>query len=170
MGFYQDHVVPCLVHPSMRQARLAECGRRVVAEAQGRVLEIGVGSGINLPLYPQQVKTRGRDRSMVETLVHGDQSARASAPSVELLRGSAEALPLEAQSVDTFVTTWTLCSIPDVRPALGEVRRVLQPDGRLLFVEHGLGSEPKVRWWQHRLTPVGNDSLAGVILTAPSTS
>ena len=72
---------------------------------------------------------------------------------VELIEGTAEAIPIENASIDTVVTTWTMCSIPNLDRALGEVRRVLKPGGKLLFVEHGLAPEPRVRWWQDRLTP-----------------
>ena len=72
---------------------------------------------------------------------------------VELLQGSAEAVPLEDASVDTVVMTWTLCSVPDTRRALEDMRRVLRPSGRLLFVEHGRAPDPNVAWWQDRLTP-----------------
>jgi ubiquinone/menaquinone biosynthesis C-methylase UbiE len=74
--------------------------------------------------------------------------------SVEFIEGSAEAIPLADASVDTVVTTWTLCSIPDALKALRDMRRVLRPGGRLLFVEHGLAPDPNVIWWQDRLTPV----------------
>ena len=82
------------------------------------------------------------------------QNLRADTPLVELIEGSAEAIPLQNSSVDTVVTTWTLCSVPAVLDALHEMRRVLRPTGRLLFVEHGQAPDPNVRWWQDRLTPL----------------
>jgi len=153
MGFYQNHIVPYLIHLAMQQRNLAAYRERVLAGAQGRVLEIGIGSGLNLPFYAQNVQqVIGLDPSP-RLLAMARRAGRSGRASIELVEGSAEAVPLEDTSVDTVVTTWTLCSIPDPHRALGEMRRVLRPGGSLLFVEHGLAPEPKVRWWQDRLTP-----------------
>jgi ubiquinone/menaquinone biosynthesis C-methylase UbiE len=86
---------------------------------------------------------------------------------VKLIAGSAEAIPLDTNSMDTVVTTWTLCTIPDVAAALSEMRRVLKPSGQLLFVEHGLAPDDEVRKWQHRLTPVSKQIAGGCRLNRP---
>ena len=153
MGFYQDHILPYLIHLAMRRQDFAPYRERVLANAQGRVLEIGIGSGLNLPFYAQRAQqVIGLDPS-ARLLAMARRCGRRLEGAIELVEGSAEAVPLENRSVDTIVTTWTLCSIPDARRALAEMRRVLRPGGRLLFVEHGLAPDPKVRWWQDRLTP-----------------
>jgi ubiquinone/menaquinone biosynthesis C-methylase UbiE len=127
---------------------------RVMAGAEGRVLEIGIGPGLNLPLYGANVElVTGLDPSP-RLLAKARESSRGIAAPVALIEGTAEAIPLDAASVDTVVTTWTLCSIPDAARALAEMRRVLHPAGRLLFVEHGRAPDARVRWWQDRLTPV----------------
>ena len=154
MGFYQNYVVPWLTHLSMRQTQLVPYRSRVVANATGRVLEVGIGSGLNLPFYSRSVnEIVGLDPS-ARLLEMADEVARQSSVPVELIEGTAEAIPIEAASIDTVLTTWTMCSIPDLDTALEEVRRVLKPNGRVLFVEHGLAPEPRVAWWQDRLTPV----------------
>jgi ubiquinone/menaquinone biosynthesis C-methylase UbiE len=154
MGFYQDQIVPFLISRSMRQANFAVYRGRVVPAAEGRVLEIGVGSGLNLPFYSRNVERLiGLDPSP-RLLAMARRSEPAKAESVEFVEGSAAAIPLDDASVDTIVMTWTLCSIPDARQALQEMRRVLRPGGRLLFVEHGRAPDPKVEWWQNRLTPI----------------
>ena len=155
MGFYQDQIFPLLINLTMRRQDLAAYRNRIVPAANGRVLEIGIGSGLNLPFYSHNVERLiGLDPSakllsMVRRNRHPD------TPSLELIEGSAEAIPLENDSVDTVVTTWTLCSIPDADRALREMHRVLRPTGRLLFVEHGRAPEPNVRWWQDHLTLAG---------------
>jgi ubiquinone/menaquinone biosynthesis C-methylase UbiE len=167
MSFYDDHVLPYLVHISMRQATFAAYRTRVASAARGRVLEVGVGSGLNLPFYAEGVqRVIGLDPSrkllsMVRRHVEGISYA------IELLEGSAEAIPLDDQSVDSVVTTWTLCTIPDVRAALGEMRRVLKPSGQLLFVEHGRSPDEKVRRWQDRLTPLWRRVGGGCHLNRP---
>jgi len=154
MGFYQDQIVPILINLAMRKQDLVPYRSRVVSEAEGRVLEIGVGSGLNLPFYSRNVeRIVGLDPSpKLLSMVRRNQ--RADTPSVELIEGSAEAIPLENSSVDTVLTTWTLCSIPDAGLALREMHRVLRPTGRLLFVEHGRAPDANVAWWQDNLTPL----------------
>ncbi len=154
MGLYQDRVLPLLIHLSMRQRNLAAYRARVVPAAQGRVLEIGIGSGLNLPYYGTAVEqVIGLDPSP-KLLAMAREAARRTSIPLELIESSAEAIPLYNRSVDTVVTTWTMCSIPDVQRALGEMRRILKPGGCLLFVEHGRSPDPRVRQWQDRLTPL----------------
>ena len=153
MGFYKDQIVPLLINLTMRRRDLAAYRGRVIPAAEGRVLEVGIGSGFNLPFYSRNVERLiGLDPSP-KLLAMVQRNLRADAPSVELVEGSAEAIPLESNSVDTVVTTWTLCSIPDAAGAVREMHRVLRPTGRLLFIEHGRAPEANVRWWQDRLTP-----------------
>ena len=153
MGFYKEHIVPCLIHLSMRQRRLEPYRSRLVAVASARVLEIGIGSGLNLPFYGQGIiQIIGLDTSPKLLEMVRDGTRRTSTP-LELIEASAEDIPIDGRSIDTVVTTWTLCSIPDAPRALAEMRRVLKPGGRLLFVEHGRAPEPRVQWWQDHLTP-----------------
>jgi ubiquinone/menaquinone biosynthesis C-methylase UbiE len=167
MGFYDRRVLPHLIHLAMRQDVLLEYRRRIVAAAHGRVLEIGVGSGINLPLYPLRVNhVIGLDTSVRLLAMARERSAKTGVPTT-LVEGSAESLPFEDQSIDTVVTTWTLCSIPDVTAALREMRRVLKPSGELQFVEHGRAPDRGVERWQHRLTPAWKHLAGGCHLNRP---
>jgi len=158
MGLYSRHMLPWLIDRAMRQKVLGPYRARVVGAAEGRVLEFGIGSGLNLPLY----------RAAVQTVIGVEPSSalldrarrQAAQMPVELIEGSAEALPLADMSVDTVVTTWTLCTIPDAARALAEAHRVLRPGGALLFVEHGRAPEPGVARWQDRLDPLWS-RLAG---------
>jgi ubiquinone/menaquinone biosynthesis C-methylase UbiE len=153
MGFYQDQIVPLLINWSMRQRNLAAYRGRIVPAAEGRVLEIGIGSGLNLPFYSGNVTHVIGLEPSPRLLGMARRVESAGFGPVEFIEGSAEAIPLKDESVDTVVTTWTLCTIPDVLRALREMRRVLRPGGRLLFVEHGRAPDPNVVWWQDRLTP-----------------
>jgi ubiquinone/menaquinone biosynthesis C-methylase UbiE len=124
-----------------------------IPQAKGNVLEIGIGSGLNLGFYSQQVRrVYGVDPSLeLQRMAR----TRARRTDVEFLLQSAEnPLPLTSGSIDTVVLTWTLCSIPDPQKALAEVKRVLKPDGKLIFIEHGLAPESGVAAWQDRLTPI----------------
>ncbi len=153
MNLYERWILPPILDLIMRQKHLTKYRRAVVAAARGRVLEIGVGSGLNFPLYGKQVElVYGIDPSP-RLLAIARRRAAASGVPVELLLGSATAIPLADNAVDTVVMTWTLCSIPDPLAALREMRRVLKPNGNLCFVEHGLSPEPGIERWQHRITP-----------------
>jgi ubiquinone/menaquinone biosynthesis C-methylase UbiE len=161
MNVYDRWVLPPILDLAMRTSRLQKYRREVVAAAQGRVLEIGAGSGLNLPLYGRQVElVIGIDPSP-RLLAMARRRAAAAGVRAELLQASAAAIPLADRTVDTVVMTWTLCSIPDPLAALREMQRVLKPNGKLLFVEHGLSPEPWVECWQHRLTPVWRHVAGG---------
>ena len=145
----------------MRQKQLVPFRRRVIGAAEGRVLEIGIGSGLNLPLYGSTARSViGLEPSPELLRMARGRGASTSVP-VELLEASAEAIPLDDGSVDTVVTTWTLCTIPDAPRALAEMRRVLKPGGALLFVEHGRAPEPGVARWQDRLDPLWSRIAGG---------
>jgi len=161
MGLYQRHVLPYLVHLAMRQKQMVPFRRRVVGAAEGRVLEIGIGSGLNLPLYGPQVRSVIGLEPSPELLRMALVRVAAAPVPVELLEASAEAMPLDDDSFDTVVTTWTLCTIPDAPRALAEMRRVLKPGGALLFVEHGRAPEPGVAQWQDRLDPLWRPIAGG---------
>jgi ubiquinone/menaquinone biosynthesis C-methylase UbiE len=152
MGFYRRRIVPHLVNLAMRNTRLVPYRQRVLALANGRVLEVGVGSGMNLPLYRNGgIEVIGLDPE--PTLLSMACGKETTVP-VRIIGGSAESIPLKDGSVDSVVSSWSLCTIPDVTACLREVHRVLKPCGQLLFVEHGLAPDDGVRRWQHRLTPM----------------
>jgi ubiquinone/menaquinone biosynthesis C-methylase UbiE len=152
MGFYQERILPWLIHVAMGQRQLVPYRSRIVSAASGRVLEIGIGSGLNLPFYREATQVLGLDPSP-KLLKMARNAARRTSTPFHAFEASAEEIPIEDRSIDTVVSTWTLCSIPEVRRALAEMRRVLKPGGRLLFVEHGRAPEPRVQRWQDHLTP-----------------
>jgi ubiquinone/menaquinone biosynthesis C-methylase UbiE len=153
MGLYEKWVLPRLLEFAMRNHALDRYRQRTTETARGLVLEIGVGSGLNLPLYgPPVERVWGIDPSPELLRIASKRSANASVP-VSLVQASAERLPFADAAFDTLVMTWTLCSIANSTAALTEMRRVLKPGGKLLFVEHGLSPEARIASWQHRLTP-----------------
>lgn len=167
MGFYDDVVLPRLCHLAMRNRDLLPYRRRTIGAAEGRVLEIGIGSGFNLPLYPPSVaEVIGLEPSQ-PLLAMARRTANDARAPVFLIDAGAEAIPLADRSVDTVVTTWTLCTIPAAARALEEVRRVLKTGGRLLFVEHGLAPDRGVRRWQDFLTPAWRCVSGGCHLNRP---
>jgi ubiquinone/menaquinone biosynthesis C-methylase UbiE len=166
MGFYQNRILPRLIHFAMGQDDLKVYRCRVVSAAAGRVLEIGIGSGLNLPFYGGSVtEVIGLDPS-AQLLAMAQRAIRPRVP-IDFIEGSAEAIPLENASVDAVLTTWTLCSIPDAGRALREMRRVLKIGGVLLFAEHGRAPDAGVRWWQDRLTPIWKRFGGGCHLNRP---
>jgi ubiquinone/menaquinone biosynthesis C-methylase UbiE len=167
MSFYQDRILPHLTHLAMRQRILRPYRERVVAGAAGRVLEIGIGSGVNLPLYSRALREVVGLEPSPGLLSMAERGAERVDLPVRLLEGSAESIPLDDASVDTVVMTWTLCSIPDAGRALAEMRRVLRPWGRPLFVEHGEAPDAWIRWWQDRLTPMSKRFVGGCHLGRP---
>jgi ubiquinone/menaquinone biosynthesis C-methylase UbiE len=169
MGLYANWVLPRLLDLAMRNQALDRYRRNVIGSARGTVLEVGVGSGLNLPLYERPVdRVYALDPSF-ELLGLARQRAKGATVPVSLVRASAEQIPFPGSIFDTIVMTWTLCSIPDPTSALAEMRRVQKPGGQLLFVEHGLSPEHGVARWQHRLTRAGSGSAGVVISTAKLT-
>jgi ubiquinone/menaquinone biosynthesis C-methylase UbiE len=167
MSFYSDRILPHLVNLSMRNRELLPYRERVIPQAHGRVLEIGIGSGLNLPFYGSRVDELVGLEPAAGLIAMAQRSVGRFKVPVRLIAGSAEAVPLDANSIDTVVTTWTLCSIPDVAGALREMRRVLRANGQLLFLEHGLAPEDNIQKWQNRLTPLWKRIGGGCHLNRP---
>jgi len=161
MGFYERRVLPHLLEFAMRTEGVTDERRRCLADVTGDVVEVGFGSGLNLPHYPAGVtKVVGIDPSDTAGRIARKRIAASAFP-VELVGLSAEKLPLADGTVESMVTTFTLCTIPDVSAALHDMRRALRPGGRLHFVEHGLAADPAVRRWQTRLNGVQRTIFGG---------
>jgi SAM-dependent methyltransferase len=165
VGFYREQVLPRLVDRACGTADLRHWREQVTVGMAGTVVEIGFGSGLNLPSYPDEV-------DLVYAVEPALVARRLAAPRVEAspirvehvgLRG--ESIPLADATCDAALSTFTLCTIPDVARALGEVRRVLRPGGRLHFLEHGRAPHPRVAAWQRRLEPIQKRVADGCHLT-----
>jgi len=167
MGFYGDIILPRLCDLAMRNKRLVPFRERVIGAAEGRVLEIGVGSGLNLPFYRPPAREVLALEPAPRLVTMARSASHGASISVSFLEASAEAIPLEDHCVDTIVTTWTLCSIPRAAAALADMRRVLRPGGKLLFVEHGLAPDEGVRRWQDLMTPAWRCISGGCHLNRP---
>lgn len=154
MKFYSEVIFPRLLDVAMSGSSMTEHRRSLLSEAQGDILEIGIGTGLNLPHYPNSVKqltTVDVNPGMQPiTLKRAEQAGIAIKHHVV----SGEALPMPDNQFDYVVSTWTLCSIPNVAQAIGEIYRVLKPGGKFLVIEHGLSHEANIQVWQNRLTPI----------------
>lgn len=155
MGFYETSILPLMIDLSCGTREVQKQRQRVVPLAEGRVLEVGMGSGLNIPFYdPSRIE-------FVWGLEPSEGMRRKAAPrlakspfEIKWLDLPGEQIPLDDHSADTVLLTYTLCTIPDFRKALAQMRRVLKPDGKLLFSEHGASPDMGVRRWQDRVNPV----------------
>lgn len=170
MGFYDNYILPHIINKACSVGQVMKLRQRIVPRATGVVLEVGMGSGINLPLYDitQVIKVYGLEPSEGMRLKAQSNLSR-SPVEVEWLDLPGEAIPLPDNSIDTVVLTFTLCTIPDWEKALHQMLRVLRPEGKLLFCEHGQSPEPGVAKWQNRVTPGWKKIAGGCHLNRPIT-
>ena len=167
MGIYREHVLPRIVDVACGMKSSEPLRERVCAGLAGDVVEIGFGSGLNIPFYPDRVeRVAAVEPSDVAWKLAGKRVAAASIP-VERAGLDGQSLPFADDSFDGALTTYTLCTIPDVGTALGELRRVLKPGATLHFLEHGLAPDEPVRRWQRRLEPIQKRLFGGCHLTRP---
>ncbi len=167
MGAYGEYVLPRIINAVCGARALDPLRQRACAGLSGDVIEIGFGSGLNVPFYPADV-------SRVAAVEPSDlgwklAAARLAASAVPVTRSGldGQSLPFDDDSYDAVLSTWTLCTVPDAAGALSEVRRVLKPGGRLHFLEHGLAPDERVRRWQRRLDPVQRRIAGGCHFTRP---
>lgn len=171
MGLYHDHLLPWVVDLVLRGRHVQDVRDRYLEGVRGVVLDVGFGSGLNLPHLSAEVERLYGLDPVVEEGTTAHRLARPrieQAPfPVEMVPLSGEAIPLEDDSVDFVVTTFTLCTIPKVDEALAEMRRVLRPDGSLRFVEHGRAPSARLARWQDRLNPLQKAVAGGCNLNRP---
>jgi ubiquinone/menaquinone biosynthesis C-methylase UbiE len=154
MGLWADRVLPGLIEKACRSGEILEERQRWVPRAHGRVLELGVGTGLNLAFYdPTRVEQVVAIDPSAALLARAQARATAAPVPVELRAANAEALPFAAASFDSVLVTYSLCSIDQLGAALAETRRVVRPGGEVIFVEHGRAPDPGPRRWQRWLTP-----------------
>ena len=167
MGFYDEQVLPRLINLVCNVKTVRDLRERACAGLRGRVVEVGFGSGLNIPYYPAEVTSV----AAIEPADTGWKLAqrRVAGASVPIERTGLDGqkLPLSDDSCDAALSTYTLCTIPDVTAALDELRRVLKPGAALHFLDHGLAPDESVRRWQHRLDPLQQRLFGGCHLTRP---
>ncbi|WP_295621573.1 class I SAM-dependent methyltransferase [Chamaesiphon sp. GL140_3_metabinner_50] len=155
MNIYSQLIFPNLIDKVMSDRSFSEYRKTVLADAVGDVLEIGFGTGLNLAYYPAKQVNNITTIDINTGMNKLAQKRIAVSPiSVNFQVLNGENLPMEDDTFDTVVSTWTLCSIKNLDRAIAEIYRVLKPGGKFLFIEHGLSNEPNIQTWQHRITPI----------------
>jgi SAM-dependent methyltransferase len=167
MGLYGEHVLPRVIDVLGGLKSVEPLRRRACTGLEGRVVELGFGSGHNAPFYPEAVERVAAIEPADLGWRLAEKRVRATQVPVERAGLDGQSLPFGDDSFDTALSTWTLCTIPDIAAALSEVRRVLKPGGTLHFLEHGLAPDEGVRVWQHRLEPLQKRMFGGCHLTRP---
>ena len=168
MGFYENKILPRVLDAACSTPSILKQREKVVPMASGRVLEIGLGAGHNLPYYhaSQVESVVGIDPCATSWKLAQPRAASLGVP-LEFIEGSAEEMPLPDATFDSVLMTYSLCTIPDAHKALAEIRRVLKPEGRLLFCEHGVAPDPGVSKWQARINPLWRRLMGGCNLNRP---
>jgi len=168
MGLYGRYILPRVIHHVCRQKPNMRQRAKVVPRARGRVLEVGIGSGLNFPYYDatKVSKVWGLDPAP-EMIRIAERAARSVPFQVEFIGLPGEEIPLDSGSVDSVVVTYTLCTVPDPAATLRQIGRVLRPGGELIFCEHGAAPEASVQRWQKRLNPVWKRLGGGCNLNRP---
>jgi len=166
MGFYERHILPRMLNVMMGAKPITKQRLKVVPQASGRILEIGVGAGHNFSFYdPAKVEKLWALEPDPYIRKRAAKRAAECSFEIEFIDLPGEEIPLEDGTVDTIVTTFTLCSIPGINEALTGMRRVLKPGGRLMFCEHGSAPDPGISKWQRRIEPVWKKIAGGCHLT-----
>ena len=167
MGFYGDQILPRVTDVLLAGNEFSRVRARVAAGLNDEVLEVGFGSGLNVPHYPSDVRrVRAVDPATIGRQLAAKRVAASGVP-VEYIGLDGQVLPVDTASVDHVLITWTMCTIPDVTSALGEIHRVLRPGGELHFAEHGRSPDAKVAQWQDRLNPLQRRIFGGCHLNRP---
>ncbi len=167
MGFYEDRVLPHLIDLMLGNKEFGKLRARVASGLSGEVLEVGFGSGLNVPHYPTTIaRVQAVDPALTGRKMAAKRLAASPVP-VEFVGLDGAQLPVESESIDHVLITWTMCTIPDLDGALSEMHRVLKPGGQVHFVEHGRAPDANVARWQDRLNPLQQRVAGGCNLNRP---